>query len=75
MRWVLVVAFCIAAGAATWTGFEDGQSGLRVTIGYALPESDSEDNLNELGDRYWGIYPPVTVKSERRCDRAELTTT
>ena len=74
MRWVLVVAFCIAAGAATWTGFEDGQSGLRVTIGYALPESDSEDNLNELGDRYWGIYPPVTVKSERRCDRAELTT-
>ena len=73
MRWVLVLAFCVAAGAATGAGLENEQSGLRVTIGYALPESDSEDTGNELGNRYWDVYPPVTVESERRCDRVELT--
>jgi hypothetical protein len=74
VRWVLVVAFCIAAGATTWAGAGNGQSSLRVTIGYALPQADADDTDNELGRRYWDIFPPITVESERRCDRAELTT-
>jgi hypothetical protein len=74
VRWVLVIAFCIAVGATTWAGARDEQSGLHVTIGYALPESDVEDSDNELGRKYWDVFPPVTVESERRCDRAELTT-
>ncbi|MGH2921147.1 MAG: hypothetical protein ACRDKU_03675, partial [Gaiellaceae bacterium] len=74
MRWVLVVAFCIAAGATAWGGATEKEGALRVTIGYALPTADPEDADNPLGHRYWDVSPPVTVESERWCDRAELTT-
>ncbi len=74
MRWLLVLAFLIAAGATTWKGAGNEQSTLRVTVGYALATSDEEDTDNELGRKYWSVFPPVTVESERRCDRAQLTT-
>jgi hypothetical protein len=73
VKWALLLAFCVAVGATTWAGAQEEQSGLRVTIGYTLPESDSEDTENDLGNRYWSVTPQVTVESERRCEQAELT--
>jgi hypothetical protein len=72
VRWVFALAFCIAAGAATWGGATEEHAGLRVTIGYAMATADPEDDENRLGVRYWGVSPPVTLESPRRCDRAEV---
>lgn len=74
MRWVLALAFCIAAGATAWGGAAGEQAGLRVEIGYALATFDEEDADNDLGHKYWDVSPPVVVESRKRCDRAELTT-
>jgi hypothetical protein len=76
VRSVLVAGFCIAAAATTLGGAAAGPNdpALRVEIGYALATSDPDDADNELGDKYWDISPPVRVESDRRCERAMLTT-
>lgn len=60
MRWVLALAFCIAAGAATWGGLRDDEPGLRLTIHETMPFSDPEDS-NVLGRRYWDVRPRFSV--------------
>jgi hypothetical protein len=72
VRWVLALAFCIAAGALAWGGATEEHAGLRVEIGYAMATPDPEDADNELGNKYWDVSPPVIVESRERCDRAEV---
>ncbi len=65
MRWVLALAFCIAAGAATWGGLRDDEPGLRLTIHETMPFADPGDDANVLGRRYWDVQPRFSV--EPRC--------
>lgn len=63
MRWVLAVAFCIAAALATWGGVRDDEPGLRVIIHEAVPRPDVGDS-NPLGRQLWSVWPRFSVEPQ-----------